>query len=121
MFSAFQSNAFQNNAFQIEDTPTPRPDTHDGATPDQVRKWKKYLKELKEYQENKTRPKRRKSKSRSIKTVIEFKVEKFPDFKSLEAEISMVERMILQIEQQVKAHKELMAELDDEEAILLLL
>ena len=35
--TAFQSNAFQNNAFQISGI-TPAPDTHDGFTPEEIRR-----------------------------------------------------------------------------------
>lgn len=45
--TAFQSNAFQNNAFQISGI-TPAPDTHDGFTPEEIRRAKRLDKKIRE-------------------------------------------------------------------------
>jgi hypothetical protein len=39
--TAFQANAFQNNAYQIVLSPTPAFDTHDGFTPEEIRRAKR--------------------------------------------------------------------------------
>jgi len=47
--TAFQSNAFQNNAFQISGIePTPPFDTHDGFTPEEIRRAKRLDKKIRE-------------------------------------------------------------------------
>jgi hypothetical protein len=47
--TAFQSNAFQNNAFQISGIePTPPMDTHDGFTPEEIRRAKRLDKKIRE-------------------------------------------------------------------------
>jgi len=47
--TAFQSNAFQNNAFQISGLPpSPLDDTHDGFTPEEIRRAKKLDRKIRE-------------------------------------------------------------------------
>ena len=47
--TAFQSNAFQNNAFQISGIePTPPFDTHDGFTPEEIKRAKRLDKKIRE-------------------------------------------------------------------------
>ena len=47
--TAFQSNAFQNNAFQISGLPpSPLDDTHDGFTPEEIRRAKNLDRKIRE-------------------------------------------------------------------------
>jgi len=158
MFStAFQANAFQNNAFQIfAAPPTPAFDTHDGFTPEEIRRAKridakiraKELALLKAQNEAKQRRKQQitnlvnppkivaKQKQNKLQSIQEVKADTpSVDTKELQRSISYLENQKLNLGKAVAFRQEALrlrteylalearrlANLDDEESILLLI
>jgi len=158
MFStAFQANAFQNNAFQIFISPTPSGiDTHDGFTPEEIRRARnldrkireKELALLKAQRANKEARKQRlkdlvdppkivaKQKQNKLQSIQEVKAGTPPvDTTELEQSIAYLENQRNNLLKAVAYRQEVarlqtelvileakrLAELDDEESILLLI
>jgi hypothetical protein len=154
--TAFQANAFQNNAFQIILSPTPVFDTHDGFTPEEIRRAKKIdakirakeLALLKAQNEAKQRRKQQitnlvdppkivaKQKQNKLQSIQEVKADTpSVDTKELERSISYLENQKLNLGKAVAFRQEALrlrteylalearrlANLDDEESILLLI
>jgi len=153
---AFQANAFQNNAFQIVLSPTPVFDTHDGFTPEEIRRAKridakiraKELALLKAQNEAKQRRKQQitnlvdppkivaKQKQNKLQSIQEVKADTpSVDTKELQRSISYLENQKLNLGKAVAFRQEALrlrteylalevrrlANLDDEESILLLI
>jgi hypothetical protein len=156
MITAFQSNAFQNNAFQISGVPpSPITDTHDGFTPEEIKRAKRLDKKIRERELALIKAKRaddeaRKQSFRDLidpKKVVQKQENKLQSIQEVKADKPSVdtqelERSIRYLENQrenlVKAvaHRQealrlrteylileakRLAELDDEETILLLM
>ena len=154
--NAFQANAFQNNAFQIILSPTPVFDTHDGFTPEEIRRAKridakiraKELALLKAQNEAKQRRKQQitnlvdppkivaKQKQNKLQSIQEVKADTpSVDTRELERSISYLENQKLNLGKAVAFRQEALrlrteylaleakrlANLDDEESILLLI
>ncbi len=154
--TAFQANAFQNNAFQIILSPTPVFDTHDGFTPEEIRRAKridakiraKELALLKAQNEAKQRRKQQitnlvdppkivaKQKQNKLQSIQEVKADTpSVDTRELERSISYLENQKLNLGKAVAFRQEALrlrteylalearrlANLDDEESILLLI
>jgi len=154
--TAFQANAFQNNAFQIILSPTPVFDTHDGFTPEEIRRAKridakiraKELALLKAQNEAKQRRKQQitnlvdppkivaKQKQNKLQSIQEVKADTpSVDTKELQRSISYLENQKLNLGKAVAFRQEALrlrteylalearrlANLDDEESILLLI
>jgi len=155
--TAFQANAFQNNAFQIfAAPPTPAFDTHDGFTPEEIRRAKridakiraKELALLKAQNEAKQRRKQQitnlvdppkivaKQKQNKLQSIQEVKADTpSVDTRELERSISYLENQKLNLGKAVAFRQEALrlrteylalearrlANLDDEESILLLI
>ena len=155
--TAFQANAFQNNAFQIfAAPPTPAFDTHDGFTPEEIRRAKridakiraKELALLKAQNEAKQRRKQQitnlvdppkivaKQKQNKLQSIQEVKADTpSVDTKELQRSISYLENQKLNLNKAVAFRQEALrlrteylaleakrlANLDDEESILLLI
>ena len=155
--TAFQANAFQNNAFQIfAAPPTPAFDTHDGFTPEEIRRAKridakiraKELALLKAQNEAKQRRKQQitnlvdppkivaKQKQNKLQSIQEVKADTpSVDTKELQRSISYLENQKLNLGKAVAFRQEALrlrteylalearrlANLDDEESILLLI
>jgi hypothetical protein len=154
--TAFQANAFQNNAFQIILSPTPVFDTHDGFTPEEIRRAKKIdakirakeLALLKAQNEAKQRRKQQitnlvdppkivaKQKQNKLQSIQEVKADTpSVDTRELERSISYLENQKLNLGKAVAFRQEALrlrteylalearrlANLDDEESILLLI
>jgi len=154
--TAFQANAFQNNAFQIVLSPTPVFDTHDGFTPEEIRRAKRLdakirarqLALYKAQQEAKLRRKQQitnlvdppkivaKQKQNKLQSIQEVKAD-IPSVDTLELQrsISYLENQKLNLSKAVAFRQEALrirneylaleakrlANLDDEESILLLI
>ena len=155
--TAFQANAFQNNVFQIfAAPPTPAFDTHDGFTPEEIRRAKridakiraKELALLKAQNEAKQRRKQQitnlvnppkivaKQKQNKLQSIQEVKADTpSVDTKELQRSISYLENQKLNLGKAVAFRQEALrlrteylalearrlANLDDEESILLLI
>ena len=155
--TAFQANAFQNNAFQIfAAPPTPAFDTHDGFTPEEIRRAKridakiraKELALLKAQNDAKQRRKQQitnlvdppkivaKQKQNKLQSIQEVKADTpSVDTKELQRSISYLENQKLNLGKAVAFRQEALrlrteylalearrlANLDDEESILLLI
>lgn len=155
--TAFQANAFQNNAFQIfAAPPSPAFDTHDGFTPEEIRRAKridakiraKELALLKAQNEAKQRRKQQitnlvdppkivaKQKQNKLQSIQEVKADTpSVDTKELQRSISYLENQKLNLNKAVAFRQEALrlrteylaleakrlANLDDEESILLLI
>ena len=155
--TAFQANAFQNNAFQIfAAPPTPAFDTHDGFTPEEIRRAKridakiraKEIALLKAQNEAKQRRKQQitnlvdppkivaKQKQNKLQSIQEVKADTpSVDTKELQRSISYLENQKLNLSKAVAFRQEALrlrteylalearrlANLDDEESILLLI
>jgi hypothetical protein len=148
MFStAFQANAFQNNAFQIYGGPTPTIDMHDGISKEELKRIREIQKQLRKAENERNRLKIEKTKARKeaianlvspkkIAKVVENKVKLIePKIEKVEFDIQSLvdqkDRIIREIalrQEQARLQMEFAlyeakrkAELDDEEAILLLI
>jgi len=148
MFStAFQANAFQNNAFQIYGGPTPTMDMHDGISKEELKRIREIQKQLRKAENERNRLKIEKTKARKeaianlvspkkIAKVVENKVKLIePKIEKVEFDIQSLvdqkDRIIREIalrQEQARLQMEFAifeakrkAELDDEEAILLLI
>jgi hypothetical protein len=154
--TVFQANAFQNNTFQIVLSPTPVFDTHDGFTPEEIRRAKridakiraKELALLKAQNEAKQRRKQQitnlvdppkivaKQKQNKLQSIQEVKADTpSVDTKELQRSISYLENQKLNLGKAVAFRQEALrlrteylalevrrlANLDDEESILLLI
>ena len=97
MYSGFQSNSFQ-TGFQIVRSGGVAPviDTHDGYTPEDLRRYKKYLRDLQEFREKglKLPKKKRKKKRSKSEDETRFDPARFTTVPTLDAEIAIVERLI---------------------------
>ena len=123
--TAFQANAFQNNAFQIVLSPTPVFDTHDGFTPEEIRRAKRLDAKIVA-----------KQKQNKLQSIQEVKAD-IPSVDTLELQrsISYLENQKLNLSKAVAFRQEALrirneylaleakrlANLDDEESILLLI
>ena len=145
MFTAFQINAFQNNAFQIGGEIVV--DTHDGFTPEEVRKYKKWQKKQAKLEALKIQ--QRLDNRKRIRQAIQNAVEppkvvaetqqivvesakldkKAIDIKQIDAQLARIERQKAQLLEIVSLRNRLQAELvarqraeeDDEIALLMLM
>ena len=141
--SAFQANAFQNNAFQVHNNF----DTHDGITKEELKRIREIQKNLRKAENERNRLKIEKTKARKeaianlispkkIAKVVETKVKLIePKIEKVEIDIQSLvdqkDRIIREIalrQEQARLQMEFAifeakrkAELDDEEAILLLI
>jgi hypothetical protein len=141
--SAFQANAFQNNAFQVHNNF----DTHDGITKEELKRIREIQKNLRKAENERNRLKIEKTKARKeaianlispkkIAKVVETKVKLIePKIEKVEIDIQSLvdqkDRIIREIalrQEQARLQMEYAifeakrkAELDDEEAILLLI
>lgn len=141
--SAFQANAFQNNAFQVHNNF----DTHDGITKDELKRIREIQKQLRKAENERNRLRIEKTKARKdlitslvnpkkIAKVVENKVKLIePKIEKVEFDIQSLvdqkDRIIREIalrQEQARLQMEFAifeakrkAELDDEEAILLLI
>lgn len=147
MFStAFQANAFQNNAFQIYIAPNTM-DMHDGISKEELKRIREIQKQLRKAENERNRLKIEKTKARKeaianlvspkkIAKVVENKVKLIePKIEKVEFDIQSLvdqkDRIIREIalrQEQARLQMEFAlyeakrkAELDDEEAILLLI
>jgi len=147
MFStAFQANAFQNNAFQIYIAPNTM-DMHDGISKEELKRIREIQKQLRKAENERNRLKIQKTKARKeaianlvspkkIAKVVENKVKLIePKIEKVEFDIQSLvdqkDRIIREIalrQEQARLQMEFAvyeakrkAELDDEEAILLLI
>jgi hypothetical protein len=99
--TAFQANAFQNNAFQIfAAPPTPAFDTHDGFTPEEIRRAKRIdakirAKELALYKAQRAEKEARKQRLRDLvdppKIVAKSKQNKLQSIQEVKADIPSVD------------------------------
>jgi len=148
MFStAFQANAFQNNAFQIYIPPVNQMDMHDGISKEELKRIREIQKQLRKAENERNRLKIEKTKARKeaianlvspkkIAKVVENKVKLIePKIEKVEFDIQSLvdqkDRIIREIalrQEQARLQMEFAifeakrkAELDDEEAILLLI
>jgi hypothetical protein len=150
MFStAFQANAFQNNAFQIYISPTPTNvmDMHDGISKEELKRIREIQKQLRKAENERNRLRIEKTKARKelitnlvspkkVAKVVENKVKLIePKIEKVEFDIQSLvdqkDRIIREIalrQEQARLQMEFAifeaerkAELDDEEAILLLI
>jgi len=141
--SAFQANAFQNNAFQVHNNF----DTHDGITKEELKRIREIQKQLRKAENERNRLRIEKTKARKdlitslvspkkIAKVVENKVKLIePKIEKVEFDIQSLvdqkDRIIREIalrQEQARLQMEFAiyeakrkAELDDEEAILLLI
>jgi hypothetical protein len=141
--SAFQANAFQNNAFQVHNNF----DTHDGITKEELKRIREIQKQLRKAENERNRLRIEKTKARKdliknlvspkkIAKVVENKVKLIePKIEKVEIDIQSLmdqkDRIIREIalrQEQARLQMEFAifdakrkAELDDEEAILLLI
>lgn len=150
MITAFQVNAFQNNAFQIGGV-TPTIDTHDGFTKEEIKKLKKWRKKQAQLEalkiqarlDNRKRirqaivdavdpPKEVVAEKQQIVVESPEVEKKAIDIKKIDAQLTRLQEQKAQLQKAViarlqaqKLHNELvarqLAELDDEEALLLLM
>jgi len=143
---AFQVNAFQNNAFQVSaEPPTPSIDTHDGFTPEEIRRARNLDRKIREKElalfkaqrADKEARKQRlrdlvdppkivaKQKQNKLQSIQEVKAGTPPVISELEQSIAYLENQRSKLLRAVKLRQILdaqrLAEQDDEESILLLL
>ena len=147
--TAFQANAFQNNAFQIYGGPSPTPtiDMHDGISKEELKRIREIQKQLRKAENERNRLRIEKTKARKelitnlvspkkVAKVVENKVKLIePKIEKVEFDIQSLvdqkDRIIREIalrQEQARLQMEFAvyeakrkAELDDEEAILLLI
>jgi hypothetical protein len=129
--TAFQANAFQNNAFQISGVP-PTPstiDTHDGFTQEEIRRARNLDRKIRERQQALLKSQadskiRRKQQLKDLidppKIVAKQKQNKLQSIQEVKAVAYRQEVARLQTELVILEAKRL-AELDDEESVLLLI